>query len=74
MKVQCRSQVICLVSVKILQDIGASQSLLLAETLPFPEKSTTGTSVLIKGVNSSEYTPVPLHTVPFVIGSSVWSC
>ena len=26
-------------------------------------KSSTGTSVLIKGVNSPEYTPVPLHTV-----------
>ena len=31
--------------------------------MPFSEKSCTGTSVLIKGVNSSDYTPVPLHTV-----------
>lgn len=51
------------VSVKILRDTGASQSLLLAETLPFSEKSSTTASVLIKGVNSLEYSPVPLHTV-----------
>ena len=51
------------VSVKILRDTGASQPLLLAETLPFSEKSSTGTSVLIREVNSSDYTPVPLHTV-----------
>ena len=51
------------VSVKILQDTGASKSLLLVETLPFSETSSTGTSVLIKGVNSSDYMPVPLHTV-----------
>ena len=50
-------------AVKILRDTGASQSLLLAETLPFSEKSSTGTCVLIKGVNSLEYSPVPLHTV-----------
>ena len=31
--------------------------------MPFSEKSSTGTSVLIKGVNSLEYSPVPLHTV-----------
>ena len=34
----------------------------MANTLPFSEKSSTGASVLIKGVNSSEYAPVPLHT------------
>ncbi|XP_022791784.1 uncharacterized protein LOC111331025 [Stylophora pistillata] len=51
------------VSVKILRDTGASQSLLLAETLPFSEKSSTGASVLFKGVNSFEYSPVPPHTV-----------
>ena len=52
-----------IVAVKILRDTGASQSLLLAEALPFSEKSSTGVSVLIKGVNSSDYTPVPLHSV-----------
>ena len=51
------------VAVKIIRDTGASQSLLLAETLSFSEKSSTGASVLIKGVNSLEYSLVPLHTV-----------
>ena len=50
-------------AVKILRDTGASQSLLLADTLPFSEKSSAGLSVLIKGVDSSDYTPVPLHNV-----------
>ena len=50
-------------AVKILRDTGASQSLLLADALPFSEKSSAGVSVLIKGVDSSEYTPVPLHNV-----------
>lgn len=51
------------VSVKILRDTGASQTLLLANTLSFSEKSSTGASVLIKGVNCSEYAPVLLHTI-----------
>ena len=50
-------------AVKILRDTGASQSLLLADALPFSEKSSAGVSVLIKGVDSSDYTPVPLHNV-----------
>lgn len=50
------------VPIKILRDTGASQSLLLSDTLLFSEKSSTGASVLIRGI-SSEYTPVPLHTV-----------
>lgn len=49
--------------IKILGDTGASQSLLLSDTLSFSEESSAGVSVLIKGVNCSEYTPVPLHTV-----------
>ena len=49
--------------IKILRDTGASQSLLLSDTLSFSEESSAGVSVLIKGVNCSEYTPVPLHTV-----------
>ena len=36
--------------IKILRDTGASQSLILADTLPFSEKTSTGTSVLIQGV------------------------
>ena len=36
--------------IKILRDTGASQSLILADTLPFTEKTSSGTSVLIQGV------------------------
>ena len=36
--------------IKILRDTGASQSLILADTLPFSEKSSSRTSVLIQGV------------------------
>ena len=50
-------------AVKILRDTGASQSLLLADALPFSEKSSAGVSVLIKGIDSLDYTPVPLHYV-----------
>ena len=41
----------------------ASQSLLLSDTLSFSEESSVGASVLIRGINCSEYSPVPLHTV-----------
>ena len=51
-----------LVSIKILRDTGASQFLLLSDTLLFFEKLSTGASVLIRGI-SFEYTPVLLHTV-----------
>ena len=47
--------------VKILRDTGASQSLLLANTLPFSDVSFTGANVLIKGVDSTEFTSIPLH-------------
>ena len=50
-------------SIKVLRDTGASQSLLLSDTLSFSELSTVGASVLIRGINCSEYSPVPLHTV-----------
>ena len=36
--------------IKILRDTGASQSLILADTLSFSEKTSSGTSVLIQGV------------------------
>ena len=49
--------------IKILRDTGASQSLLLSDTLSFSEESSVGASVLIRGINCSEYSPVPLHTV-----------
>ena len=43
--------------IKILRDAGASQSLLL----PFSDVSFTGTNVLIKGVDSTEFTSIPLY-------------
>ena len=49
--------------VKILRDTGASQSLLLASTLPFSEMSFSGSNVLIKGVDSSDFITVPLHNI-----------
>ena len=49
--------------IRILRDTGASQSFLLADTWPFSEQSSAGANVLIKGVDSSDYTPVPLHNV-----------
>ena len=36
--------------IKILRDTGASQSIILADTLPFSEKTSSGTSVLIQVV------------------------
>ena len=49
--------------IRILRDTGASQSFLLADTWPFSEQSSAGANVLIKGVDSTDYTPVPLHNV-----------
>ena len=48
--------------VKILRDTGASQSLILADTLPFSEKTSSGTSVLIQGVECG-FVNVPLHNI-----------
>ena len=48
--------------INILQDTGASQSLLLADVLPFSEKSYTGESVLLQGVECGMVN-VPLHHV-----------
>ena len=45
--------------IKILRDTGASQSLILADTLPFSEKTSSGTSVLIQG----GFINVPLHNI-----------
>ena len=57
--------------IKILRDTGASQSLILADTLPFSEKTYSGTSALIQGVGC-EFVNVPLHNIylssDFVIG------
>ena len=48
--------------IKILRDTGASQSLILADTLPFSEKTSSGTSVLIQGVECGSVN-VPLHNI-----------
>ena len=48
--------------IKILRDTGASQSLILADTLPFSEKTFSGTSVLIQGVECG-FVNVPLHNI-----------
>ena len=48
--------------IKILRDTGASQSLILADNLPFSEKTSSGTSVLIQGVECG-FINVPLHNI-----------
>ena len=48
--------------ITILRDIGASQSLILADNLPFSEKTSSGTSVLIQGVEFG-FVNVPLHNI-----------
>ena len=48
--------------IKILRDTGASQSLILADTLPFSEKTSSWTSVLIQGVECG-FVNVPLHNI-----------
>ena len=48
--------------IKILRDTGASQSLILADTLPFSEKTSSGTSVLIQGVECG-FVNVPFHNI-----------
>ena len=50
------------VPLTILRDTGASQSLILAGTLPFPEKTSSGTSVLIQGVECG-FVNVSLHNI-----------
>ena len=49
--------------VKILRDTGASQSLILTNTLPFSEKSYSGKNALIRGIDAQKYTSVPLHNI-----------
>ena len=48
--------------IKILRDTGASQSLILADILPFSEKTSSGTSVLIQGVECGTVN-IPLHHI-----------
>ena len=49
-------------TITILRDTGASQSLILADTLPFSEKTSSGTSVLFQGVECG-FVNVPLHNI-----------
>ena len=49
-------------SITILRDAGASQSLISADKLPFSEKTSSGTSVLIQGVECG-FVNVPLHNI-----------
>ena len=51
------------IPIKILRDTGASHSLILTNTLPFSMQSYSGKNVLIEGVHSSEYSPIPLHNI-----------
>ncbi|XP_072180884.1 uncharacterized protein [Diadema setosum] len=51
----------------ILRDTGASQSLILDSVLPFGQTSSTGTSVLLQGVEGG-YVEAPLHTVDLQSG------
>ena len=48
--------------ITILRDTGASQSLILVDTLPFSEKTSSGTSVLIQGVECG-FVNVPLQNI-----------
>ena len=48
--------------IKVLGDTGASQSLILADTLPFSEKTSSWTSVLIQGVGCGLIN-VQLHNI-----------
>ena len=58
--------------IRILRDTGSSQSLILADTLPFSPLSYTGAQAFIQGIGSDENcTSVPLHRVH--LSSSVLS-
>jgi hypothetical protein len=48
--------------IKIFRDTGASQSLILADTLSFSEKTSSGFIVLIQGVECG-FSNVPLHNI-----------
>ena len=48
--------------ITILRDTGASQYLILADTPPFSEKTSSGTSVLIQGVECG-FVNIPLHNI-----------
>ena len=53
------------VSVKILRDTGATQTLMSKHTLPFGKSSATGKSIVIQGIEGG-FKKVPLHRVNLV--------
>ena len=61
------------IPIKILTGIGASQSLLLSDTLVFSERSSTCASNLIRGIRS-KYTPVPPYTQYTPVYTSSCQC
>ncbi|KAK0131759.1 hypothetical protein N1851_033454 [Merluccius polli] len=48
--------------VRILRDTGAAQSFMLRELLPLSEKTATGSSVLVQGIEMG-FIRVPLHRI-----------
>ena len=56
------------IPIRILRDTGSSQSLILADVLPFSDKSSTETNVLIQGVECG-FSSVPLHNIHFLLSS-----
>ncbi|KAK0144853.1 hypothetical protein N1851_016578 [Merluccius polli] len=48
--------------VRILRDTGAAQSFMLWELLPLSEKTATGSSVLVQGIEMG-FIRVPLHRI-----------
>ena len=50
------------IPIKTLRDTGASQSIILSDILPVSEKTSSGTSVLIQGVECG-FVNVPLHNI-----------
>ena len=53
---------VSLSGIKFLRDTGAFQSLILADFLPFSEKTSSGTCILIQGVECGTVN-IPLHHV-----------
>ena len=51
------------IPIRILRDTGASQSLILTSVLPFCDDTFSGSHVLIQGINSIEFSSIPLHNI-----------
>ena len=50
-----------LIPVKILRDTGASESFILESVLPFSSTSSSGRSLLVRGIDLTAF-EVPLHS------------